>query len=79
MAPAVYVAEDGLVRHQWEERPLVLEVLMPQCRGMPRWRGGSGWVGQHPYRSRGREDGIGSFWGGAGETGKGTNIQNVNK
>ena len=24
MAPATYVAEDGLVRHQWEERPLVL-------------------------------------------------------
>jgi hypothetical protein len=24
MAPAGYVAEDGLVSHQWEERPLVL-------------------------------------------------------
>jgi hypothetical protein len=24
MAPATYVAEDGLVRHQWEERPLIL-------------------------------------------------------
>jgi hypothetical protein len=24
MAPAAYVAEDGLVRNQWEERPLVL-------------------------------------------------------
>ena len=24
MAPAVYLAEDGLVGHQWEERPLVL-------------------------------------------------------
>jgi len=24
MAPAAYVAEDGLFRHQWEERPLVL-------------------------------------------------------
>ena len=24
MAPAVYVAEDGLAGHQWEERPLVL-------------------------------------------------------
>jgi hypothetical protein len=22
MAPAVYVAEDGLVRHQWKKRPL---------------------------------------------------------
>ena len=24
MAPAAYVAEEGLVGHQWEERPLVL-------------------------------------------------------
>jgi hypothetical protein len=24
MAPAAYVAEDGLVAHQWEERSLVL-------------------------------------------------------
>ena len=24
MVPAAYVAEDGLVRHQWEERTLVL-------------------------------------------------------
>jgi len=24
MAPAAYVAEDGLVRHQWEEKPLFL-------------------------------------------------------
>jgi hypothetical protein len=25
MAPAAYVAEDGLAGHQWEERPLVLQ------------------------------------------------------
>jgi hypothetical protein len=24
MAPVAYIAEDGLVGHQWEERPLVL-------------------------------------------------------
>jgi hypothetical protein len=24
MAPAAYVAEDGLVGHQWEEKPLVI-------------------------------------------------------
>jgi hypothetical protein len=24
MAPAKYVAEDSFVRHQWEERPMVL-------------------------------------------------------
>jgi hypothetical protein len=27
MAPAAYVAEDGLVGHQWEERTLVLRRL----------------------------------------------------
>jgi hypothetical protein len=27
MTPAAYVAEDGLVGHQWEERPLVLRRL----------------------------------------------------
>ena len=29
MAPAAYVAEVSLVSHQWEERPLVCEGLMP--------------------------------------------------
>jgi len=27
MAPAAYVAEDGLVGHQWKEKPLVLPRL----------------------------------------------------
>ena len=27
MAPAAYGAEDGLVGHQWEEKPLVLPRL----------------------------------------------------
>jgi hypothetical protein len=27
MAPAAYVTEDGLVRHQWEEKPLALRRL----------------------------------------------------
>jgi len=35
LAPAAYIAEDGLVGHQWEENPLVLPRLNPQCRGMP--------------------------------------------
>jgi hypothetical protein len=35
MAQATYIAEDGLVGHQWEELPLGLSVLMPQCRRMP--------------------------------------------
>ena len=41
-----------------------------QCRGI---EGGDvgvgGWVGEHPHRSRGREDGIGGFqeWGKPGK------------
>jgi hypothetical protein len=46
MAPAAYVAEDGLVGHQWEERPLVPVGSMPQCRGMLGPGSGSGWLGE---------------------------------
>jgi len=34
MAPAAYVAEDGLVGHQWKKKPFVLPRLDPQGRGM---------------------------------------------
>jgi hypothetical protein len=34
MAQVTYVAEDGHVGHQWEERPLGWECLMPSCRGI---------------------------------------------
>jgi hypothetical protein len=51
---AVYVAEDGLVSHQWEERSC--EVSMPQYRGMPGL--GMGVVG---LGSKGRGLGIGDF------------------
>ena len=38
---------------------------MPQCRGIEEGEVGvGGWVEEHPYRSRGREDGIGGFWEG---------------
>lgn len=33
---------------------------MPQCRGIQ----GSGWVGEHPHRSRGMGYGIRGFWRG---------------
>jgi hypothetical protein len=33
LAPAVYMAEDGLVRHQWEERPLGLRVFNAPVQG----------------------------------------------
>ena len=46
MAPAAYAAEDGLVGHQWEERPLSSEGSMPQYRRMPGPGSGSGWVGE---------------------------------
>jgi len=29
IAPAAFVAEDGLVGHQWEEKPVVLPMLYP--------------------------------------------------
>jgi hypothetical protein len=53
MALAAYVAEDGLVSHQWEERPLV------HYRGMPGPGSRSGWVGE-----QGEGVGEGSFQGG---------------
>jgi len=34
MAPDAYVAEDGLVGHQREEKVLILPRLDPQCWGM---------------------------------------------
>ena len=47
MAPAAYVAEVGLVRHQWEERSLVLRRLdRCPCVGEPRagrWEWMGGW------------------------------------
>jgi hypothetical protein len=44
MALAAYVAEDGLVGHQWDERPLaLLKVLCPSiedCQGQEEGVGG---------------------------------------
>jgi len=60
MTPTAYVAEDGLVGHQWEEKPLVLPTLDPsvgECHG-----GGKegGWGREHPY-IRGLK-GLRSLW-----------------
>jgi hypothetical protein len=66
MALAVSVAEDGLVSHQWEERPLSCEC--PQYRGMPGPGSGSGWVGE---QGQGRRD-----WGFLeGKLGKGITFE----
>jgi hypothetical protein len=52
MALATYVAEGGLVVHQWEERPLGLRVLDAPSVG--EYLGGSmgvgRWVREHPHR-----------------------------
>jgi hypothetical protein len=41
-----YVSEDGLVGHQWKEVHWSCKLYMPQYRGMPGPRSGSGWVGK---------------------------------
>jgi len=54
MAPATYVAEDGLWGHQWEQKPLVLGSLdapsVTECQG---GEGVSGWGGENPHRTWG--------------------------
>jgi len=61
MAPAAYVAEDGLVGHQWKEKPLVLPRLDPQCRGIPgEWEGGVDGEG-NTLIEEGERDGIGDL------------------
>jgi hypothetical protein len=52
---AAYISEDGLVSHQWKERPIGRANFIPQYRGMPGPRSGSGWV------AKWGED-MGNFW-----------------
>ena len=54
MALAAYVAEDGIVGHQWEERPLVLCGSMPQCKGVSGPGNRSWWVGEQGECGGGR-------------------------
>jgi hypothetical protein len=42
---AAYVAEDGLVNHQWEERPLFLQRVYAPVQGNTRARKQE-WVGR---------------------------------
>ena len=42
---ATYVSKDGLVGHHWKERP-TCKLYMPQYRGTPGPKRGSGWVGE---------------------------------
>ena len=56
MSLAAYVAEDGLVSHHWEERPLGLaNFICPSTGETPGSRSGSGWVGKCG-------EGMGAFW-----------------
>jgi hypothetical protein len=64
MSLAAYVAEDGLVGHQWEERPLVLLRLYVPVQRNARARKRK-WVGW----GAGWGEGIGGFWRGNWERG----------
>jgi hypothetical protein len=57
MSLAVYVAEDGLIGHQWEERHLVL--LKVLCPSIGEWQGQEAGVDGLGNRARG--EGIGDF------------------
>ena len=50
-----YVAEDGLVGPQWEDRALVWGRLYAQYRGMPGPGSGNGWVVEQGRRGVYRE------------------------
>jgi hypothetical protein len=52
MSLAAYVAEDGLVSHHWEEKPLVLQIYVP-VQGNARVRKQE-WVGWGAGRGGGR-------------------------
>jgi hypothetical protein len=57
MSLAAYVSEDGLVGHQWKERPIGhANFYLPQYSGMPEPRSGSGWVGEWVGEQ------VGDFW-----------------
>jgi hypothetical protein len=56
---AAYVSKDGLVSHHWKEAHWTRKLYMPQYRGTPGPRSGSGCVGEWG-------GGMGDFWDGIG-------------
>ena len=73
MAPAAYVADDGLVRHQWEERSYKGSIDAP-VQGNQGKGGGSWWVcGGTPSQKQG-EGGCDRLFPGRRENRKGDNI-----
>jgi len=70
MTPAANVAQDGLVGHQWEKKPLVLPRLDPPSVG--KCLGGEAESrliveGEYPYRRRGGERDMGLMDGKPGK------------
>ena len=53
---ASYVSKDGLVSHHWKEAHWTCKLYMPQYRGPPGPKSGSGWLGEW-----GGEEYIGDF------------------
>ena len=60
MAPAAYVTEDGLIRYQWEERPLILDPLKAQYPIVQEFQGGEagvcGWGTSSSKQGEGKQD-----------------------
>jgi hypothetical protein len=50
------VSEDGLVGHQWKERPIVAQILYASVQGNARAKRWSGWMGEWVW------EGVGDFW-----------------
>ena len=69
MVPAIYIAEDGLIWHQWEERPLVKARFPSVGEGQGGEVGMGEWVGGGTLIEAGGGDGIGGFWRGNWERG----------
>ena len=61
MAPGAYAAEDSIVWHQWEERPLVQRGLVFPSLGECQFAevGEDGWEREHHHGGNGRGKGMG--------------------
>jgi hypothetical protein len=72
MVPAIYIAEDGLIWHQWEERPLVKARFPSVGEGQGGEVGMGEWVGGGTLIEAG-----GGVWDGnsGGEMGNGITFE----
>ena len=60
---AAYVSKDAYSAITGKRGPLVMQTLLPQYRGKPGPKSGSGWVGEW-------EEGMGDFWDSIGNVNK---------